>query len=291
MNISPFSRAWDCLKTLFHSLLPKQALTILAGKLAGIQAGRLTTLVIAWYVRHYKVNMQEAVNPDITTYLTFQDFFTRPLRPELRPVANADFVCPVDGAINQFGPIERDQILQAKGQCYSISAIIGANFDISSKFEHGCFATLYLSPGDYHRVHMPCDGRLQQMIHIPGTLYSVNPKTANNIPGLFARNERVVCIFGSTFGSFALILVGATIVGSIATTWHGVINAKRTKTIRRWSYQENSAPFLKKGEEMGLFSLGSTVIVLFPKHTIEFSPKWSHKRTICTGEYMGDLQG
>ncbi|MBS0544571.1 MAG: phosphatidylserine decarboxylase, partial [Proteobacteria bacterium] len=213
----------DRLAVLPQYLLPKRALTVLAGKLAGARAGGLTTAVIRWFVGRYGVNMDEAANPDIASYPTFNEFFTRPLRAGARPLAQAPLVCPVDGAISQFGAIERDQIFQAKGHRYSTTALVGGDAALAARFDDGAFATLYLSPRDYHRIHMPCAGRLRRMIYVPGELFSVNPTTARGVPGLFARNERVVCVFESDNGPFVLVLVGATIVGSMATVWHGVV--------------------------------------------------------------------
>lgn len=276
----------DRLAVLPQYLIPKQALTILAGKLASAEAGSLTTRVIGWFVDRYQVNMAEAANPDITSYKSFNEFFTRPLKAGARPPAEADFLCPVDGAISQFGAIERDQIFQAKGHRYSTTALVGGDRQLAAQFENGSFATLYLSPRDYHRIHMPCDGRLTRMIYIPGALFSVNPTTARGVPGLFARNERVVCVFESAHGPFVLTLVGATIVGSMATVWHGVVNPPRPGVIREWRYDEQNI-VLKKGDEMGRFLLGSTVVMLFPGNTLTFNPEWTPTRPIRLGEAMG----
>lgn len=275
------------LKVLPQYLIPKQALTMLAGKLAGAQAGGLTTGVIRWFVGRYGVNMAEAAEPDIAAYASFNDFFTRALRPDARPPADADFLCPVDGAISQFGRIDRDRIFQAKGHDYSTHALVGGDRDLAIQFQDGEFATLYLSPRDYHRIHMPCAGRLTRMIHVPGALFSVNPTTARGVPGLFARNERVVCVFeNDEIGPFVLVLVGATIVGSMATVWHGVVNPPRPGRIREWDYAPGQV-VLGKGEEMGRFLLGSTVVMLFPKKRIAFNPAWGPGRAIRMGEAMG----
>ena len=228
----------DRLAVLPQYLIPKQALTMLAGKLAGTRAGGLTTSTIRWFVGRYGVNMAEAANPDIASYASFNEFFTRPLRDGVRPLATAEFICPVDGAISQFGAIERDQIFQAKGHSYSTTALVGGDSELAGQFADGSFATLYLSPRDYHRIHMPCAGRLTRMIHVPGELFSVNPTTARGVPGLFARNERVVCVFDSAHGPFVLTLVGATIVGSMATVWHGVVNPPRPGRLRDWRYAD-----------------------------------------------------
>ncbi|WP_334186586.1 archaetidylserine decarboxylase [Noviherbaspirillum sp.] len=271
---------------LHQYLLPKQALTRLAGRIASGQGGRFTPHLIRWFVQKYGVNMDEAHNPDLASYQSFNDFFTRALREGARPLADRDFVCPVDGAISQFGTIEHDQIFQAKGHRYSTTALVGGDSVLAAQFDHGTFATLYLSPRDYHRIHMPCDAKLTRMIYVPGALFSVNPVTARGVPGLFARNERVVCVFESLHGPFVLVLVGATIVGSMATVWHGVVNASRAGTVREWQYHDKDI-VLKKGEEMGRFLLGSTVVMLFPRGVMEFNPEWTATRTIRMGEAMG----
>ena len=276
----------DRIAVLPQYLIPKQALTVLAGKLASKEAGGLTTSVIRWFVGRYNVNMAEAANPDIASYKSFNEFFTRPLKDGARPQADAAFISPVDGAISQFGPIERDQIFQAKGHSYSTTALVGGDRELAAQFENGSFATLYLSPRDYHRIHMPCDGKLTRMIYVPGELFSVNPTTARGVPGLFARNERVVCVFESAFGPFVLTLVGATIVGSMATVWHGMVNPPRPGVVREWRYDEQNI-MLKKGDEMGRFLLGSTVVMLFPKNNLVFNPDWSPTRAIRMGEMMG----
>ncbi len=267
-------------------ILPKQALTVFAGKIAGARAGHLTTRLIRWFVARYEVNMAEAANSDIASYQSFNEFFSRPLRDGARPLAKADFICPVDGVISQFGAIERDQIFQAKGHYYSTTALVGGDAELAAKFQDGSFATLYLSPKDYHRIHMPCDGKLTRMIYVPGELFSVNPTTARGVPGLFARNERVVCVFETKQGPLILVLVGATIVGSMATVWHGIVNPPRSRQVREWQYQ-NQPVMLKKGEEMGRFLLGSTVVMLFPKNTLTFKADWSVTRVIKMGEMMG----
>lgn len=274
------------LAALPQYLIPKQALTVLAGKLANIRAGSLTTSVIRWFVGRYGVNMAEAANPDIASYASFNEFFTRPLQEGARPLAAAHFICPVDGAISQFGAIERDQIFQAKGHSYSTTALVGGDRELAAQFDDGSFATLYLSPRDYHRIHMPCDGRLTRMIHVPGALFSVNPVTARGVPGLFARNERVVCVFDSAHGPFVMALVGATIVGSMATVWHGVVNPPRPGHLREWQYSDQQLDF-KQGDEMGRFLLGSTVVMLFPKGMLQFNPAWTPAQPIRLGEAMG----
>ena len=278
------------LAVLLQYLLPKQALTALAGKFAAARAGGLTTSVIRWFVGRYRVNMAEAANPDIAGYASFNEFFTRSLQPDARPLAQADFICPVDGAISQFGAIDHDRIFQAKGHNYSTTALVGGDAVLAAQFENGHFATLYLSPKDYHRIHMPCAGKLTRMIHVPGDLFSVNPVTARGVPGLFARNERVVCVFEGEDGPFVMVLVGATIVGSMATVWHGVVNPPRPGHLREWRYEDQQLRF-RQGDEMGRFLLGSTVVMLFPQHTLAFNPDWSPQRPIRFGEKMGGRTG
>jgi len=276
----------DRIAVILQYLLPKQALTVFAGKVANARGGAWTARLIRWFVARYKVNMAEAANSDIRSYATFNDFFTRALRSDARPLAQAAFICPVDGAISQFGRMENDQLFQAKGHTYSSTALLGGDRDLAAQFQDGSFATLYLSPRDYHRIHMPCDGRLTRMIYVPGDLFSVNPVTARGVPGLFARNERVVCVFEAAHGAFVLTLVGATIVGSMATVWHGLVNPPRTREVRVWEYDKQQV-LLKKGDEMGRFLLGSTVVMLFPKNALQFNPQWAPAQAVRMGEEMG----
>ncbi len=268
-------------------LLPKLLITRLLGMFARRRCGALTQWAIRRFIARYNVNMAEAVQTEPGAYATFNDFFTRALRPGARPLATARLVCPVDGAISQFGRIERDQIFQAKGKSFSSSALLAGNEALARRFDDGLFATLYLSPRDYHRIHMPCDGRLVSMRYVPGELYSVNPATARGIDALFARNERVVCEFDSPHGPFALVLVGATIVGSIATAWHGIVNPPRSPSVRHWDYRDRNIT-LKQGEEMGRFLLGSTVVLLFPQGPLQFNPNWAPTRSVHLGEAMAD---
>ena len=280
----------DRLAVLPHYLVPQQALTAFAGWVSSRERGWVTTEIIRRFVAKYQVNMDEALDSSIASYATFNAFFTRALKPGARPMASADLICPVDGAISQFGAIERDQIFQAKGHSYSTTAVVGGDAALAEQFENGSFATLYLSPRDYHRIHMPCDGRLTSMIYVPGDLFSVNPVTARGVPGWFARNERVVCVFDSPRGPFVLILVGATIVGSMATVWHGVVNPPRGGVVKTWDYSTQQGEVtLKKGDEMGRFLLGSTVVMLFPEShqaPLQFSPEWLPGRSIRLGEAM-----
>jgi phosphatidylserine decarboxylase len=279
-------------------LLPKQALTRLAGAAARARGGALTTAVIRWFIQRYGVDMAEAAQPDPAAYASFNDFFTRALKPGARPLAAVGaggLLCPVDGAISQFGPVTEGRIFQAKGHHYSATALLGGDAALAAHFHGGHFATLYLSPRDYHRIHMPCAGRLLRMVHVPGELFSVNPTTARGVPGLFARNERVVCVFDGEHGPWvrpgagsapwALVLVGATIVGSMATTWHGLVNPPRPGTLRSWDYAGQDIA-LAAGAEMGRFLLGSTVVMLFPPGPLRWNPAWAPGGAIRMGQAM-----
>lgn len=269
-------------------LIPKQALTTAAGWFASARAGGLTTWVIERFVQRYSVNMGEAANPDITSYATFNDFFTRALRPDARPLAKADLICPVDGAISQLGNINDDQIFQAKGHHYTTTELLGGDRATAAAFANGHFATIYLSPRDYHRIHMPCAGKLRQMVHVPGDLFSVNPTTARGVPRLFARNERVVCIFDTAWGPCAMVLVGATIVGSIATVWHGTVTPPRRSQVQTWDYAQQNIQ-LAQGAELGRFLLGSTIVLLMPAGPLRFRPDWQAQSPVRLGEHFADI--
>lgn len=269
-------------------LYPKQLLTSLAGRFARAELGGVTTSAISWFAKRYGVNMAEAANPDVASYASFNEFFTRPLRENARPIADADLVCPVDGAISVCGALDGDRLVQAKHHHYTTTALLGGDAATAQRFQGGSFATIYLSPRDYHRIHMPCAGRLVQMTHVPGDLFSVNPTTVDGVPGLFARNERVVCIFEGDRGPFAMVLVGATIVGSMATVWHGVVNPPRPGVVRTWEYADG-AIHLAKGAEMGRFLLGSTVVMLFPAPGVKFQADWAPALPVRMGTPMGSL--
>jgi len=274
-------------------LLPQKSLTRLAGYLANLKGGALTTAVVRHFIRHYRVQMDDALAPDPASYETFNAFFTRALRPGCRPIANAPWVCPVDGTISQLGAIEQGQVFQAKGHRYSVAALLGdtslaSNQDLfqNSRFHNGSFATVYLSPKDYHRIHMPCHGVLERMVYVPGKLFSVNPATAQTVPGLFARNERVVCHFATAHGPLVMVLVGATIVGSMATVWHGVVNPPRRAQITEWAYPSSPPVSLAQGEEMGRFLLGSTVIVLWPGGAAELDVSLKPGHAVRMGQAL-----
>lgn len=258
------------LKADFQYLLPKHALTRLAGLLAGAKLGGLTTLMIEQFVKHYQVNTKEMMGK-IKDYKTFNAFFSRPLIPSARPINyNADAVTyPVDGKISQFGKIEDKFLFQAKNHYYTTEVLL-ADAKEAAAFQNGDFITIYLSPKDYHRVHIPFDGTLDKMIHVPGDLFSVNPFNAKHIPELFARNERVVCYFNTSIGRMAVVFVGATIVRSIATAWAGTVAPNKNKDISIYEYAARNLSF-PKGSEIGKFFMGSTVICLFEKDKIDFN--------------------
>ena len=260
-------------KIKLQYLLPKHALSRLVGSLAAAEAGSLTTQLIKLFIKQYKVDMSEADKPDAEDYKTFNEFFTRELKPGVRPMKAEEnqLAYPVDGTVSQLGDIRQDTIFQAKGHDYSLTALLGGNPDIAAPFKNGKFATIYLSPKDYHRIHMPIDGTLTDMIYVPGELFSVNPLTTENVPGLFARNERVVSIFDTPKGKMAMVLVGATIVASIETTWAGTVTPPAGKNVCHWQYPAGEeAISIAKGEEMGLFKLGSTIVACFEPDMVEF---------------------
>lgn len=266
-------------------LLPKRALTKMAGRMANLRGGRLTRSLVRRFVDHYSVNLNEARKFEVASYPTFNDFFSRALRHGARPIAPTEYVCPVDGVVSQFGTIDDSRLVQAKGHRYTTTALLAGDAKLANTFQQGSYATLYLSPRDYHRVHIPCDGRLTRMIYVPGSLFSVNPQTANVITNLFTRNERVICIFDTTHGPMAVVLVGATIVGSVATVWHGIVRPKRGRQIKEWTYQGAARPF-RKGDEIGRFLLGSTVVLLFARPIVDFNTLWKPQKKVMLGEAM-----
>lgn len=272
-------------------VLPKQLLTTLAGRFANAELGALTTAAIRWFAKRYRVDLTEAVESNPARYRSFNEFFTRPLRHGVRPLASADFICPVDGAVSVVGALDGDNVFQAKGHSYTTAELLGADTERAAQFASGSFATIYLSPRDYHRIHMPVAGRLTRMAHVPGALFSVNPETVRGVSGLFARNERVVCHFETAHGPFVLVLVGATIVGSMATVWQGLVNPPRPGKLRVWDYPSEGpgSVHLAQGAEMGRFLLGSTVVMLFPKPGLRFAADWQPGRPTRMGEAMASF--
>lgn len=258
----------------------------MAGRLANCTNTWVSQKFIRWFIEKYQVDMTEALHPDPASYANFNAFFTRQLKADARPIASADWICPVDGMVSQLGALKDGHLIQAKGRHYSAAALL-ADATKAAEFKNGHFATLYLSPRDYHRIHMPCDARLLSMHHVPGDLYSVNPTTAEGVDQLFARNERLVCWFEGAYGKFAMVLVGATIVGSIGTVWSGIVTPPRRKAVQNWDYQTEKEPIvLSQGQEMGRFQLGSTVVMIFPEGDLSFNPSWQHGTAIKMGQAM-----
>ncbi len=281
--------ASDRLAALPQYLFPKTLITVLAGRVARSRSG-WTRALIPRFIERYRVDMSEAAEPNPSQYACFNDFFVRALRDGARPIADAAFVSPVDGAVIHCGPLTGEGILQVKSHRYSARSLVGGDAALAAGLADGDAISLYLSPRDYHRIHMPCDGRLVAMIHVPGSLFSVNPATVRGVPDLFARNERVVCIFDSEHGRFVLVMVGATIVGSMATVWHGVVNPPRPGRIRRWDYGDQSIR-LSRGDELGRFLLGSTVVMLFARGMLKTRADWLPGRPVRLGEAMAELAG
>lgn len=282
---------FDKLFVLSQYITPQLGVSNLAGRLAdNDRSPALKNRVIKWFIGRYGVDMSEAAEPNPEAYATFNDFFTRELKPGIRPLADGEktLVSPVDGAISQLGQVTGDRVFQAKGQSFSLSELLGGEEATTAPFADGEFSTIYLSPKDYHRIHMPMAGTLRQMIHVPGKLFSVNPVTAENVPNLFARNERVVCIFDTASGPMALVLVGAMIVGSVETRWAGVV-VPGSRQVTSTRYEGEQAISFEKGEEMGRFRLGSTVIMVMPKGSVSWNSDQVAGKTVRMGEAFGAL--
>lgn len=280
----------DRLFILFQYLLPQLLVSRLAGKLADYTgANALRVRVIRWFIGRYGVNMSEAEHADPQSYPTFNTFFTRALKPGLRPVvADAEAIAsPVDGAISQLGRISDDRIFQAKGQSFGLTDLLGGDAQRAAPFTGGQFATIYLAPRDYHRIHMPVAGTLREMVYVPGKLFSVNPLTARKVPDLFARNERVVAIFDTDHGPMAMVLVGAMIVGSVETRWSGIVAPGNTRQVSASDYRHCKEIRYEKGEEMGRFRLGSTVILVFPKDRCQWETPLQEHSVVRMGERFG----
>jgi len=282
----------DNLTTLPQYLLPHHALSGLMSKLTHCENKTWKNLFIREIIKHYGVNMDEALQPDINAYLSFNHFFTRELKPGVRPLADEQgaIASPADGVVSQAGNITDGNIFQAKGKSFTAIDLLGGSAERAAPFNNGVFSTIYLSPKDYHRLHMPLTGTLREMVHIPGRLFSVNTATTRSVPGLFARNERVVAIFDTEAGPMALVLVGAIFVSSVETVWHGVVTPPTVSEVKTWSYQDN-APTLQKGEEMGRFNMGSTIIVLFGKDAAQWAEGFSAERSVKLGEKVGQVIG
>ena len=274
----------DRIKGWVQYPLPHHLISRLTYRLTRITQRGMKDWAIREFTRRFGVDMSEAAESDITTYRHFNAFFTRALKPGARPIASGakDVASPVDGAVGQIGHIESGRIFQAKGQGFTALELLGGDATAAARFDGGAFATLYLSPRDYHRIHMPLDGSLTRMLHVPGRLFSVNPPTTRAVPRVFARNERVVCLFDTPAGSMALVMVGALNVASIETVWAGEVTPPQRSAVRAWDYKKDEVK-LAKGEEAGRFNMGSTVVLLFAKDRI----RWEDSYTAASAVRMG----
>lgn len=283
---------WQRAKVAFQYIMPQLYLTQFAGWFAQQKWGALTHFVIKIFAKKYNVDMSEAKKENFSDYESFNQFFIRELKDDARKInENPTALClPADGRVSQIGHIDDDRLLQAKGHFFSLSDLLAGDEELVNIFKNGEFATIYLSPRDYHRVHMPCDATLRKMIYVPGDLFSVNPFLAEHVPNLFARNERVICVFDTAFGPMVQILVGATITASMSTVWAGVINPPRTGEVKVWTYQGDNAIKLTKGQEMGAFQLGSTVINLFPANSVTLADHLEVDVPVRMGEILATMK-
>ncbi|MFZ5723736.1 MAG: archaetidylserine decarboxylase [Pseudomonadota bacterium] len=281
----------DRLLSLWQYPIPQHLVSRLMGLVANSEHPGVRDPFIRWFAQRYGVNMLEAQNPDLASYRTFNEFFTRPLKDGARPIdAGAkSIVSPADGAISELGVIGNDAIMQAKGWSYSARALLGGDAGLAAAFRDGLFMTVYLSPKDYHRVHLPLAGTLRETIYVPGRLFSVNNRTANGVPGLFARNERVVCVFDTVAGPMAVVLVGAIIVAGIATVWQGTITPPHRRLEATSFAATGKQPPFAKGAEIGRFLVGSTAIVLLPKDVARWRDDLRAGSPLRMGEQIGDL--
>ena len=279
---------WQRLKVAFQYAMPQLYLTRLAGWFAKQQWGAVTHFAIKVFAKKYNIDMSIAQKEQFSDYASFNEFFIRPLKQSARPINqnSTALSLPADGCVSQCGAIDDNRLLQAKGHFFRLEDLLAEDKELTETFKNGEFITTYLSPRDYHRVHMPCDGTLRKMIYVPGDLFSVNPFLAQHIPNLFARNERVICVFDTEFGTMVQILVGATITASIGTVWAGVINPPRHNEVKTWSYEGENVIKLTKGQEMGWFQLGSTVINLFQANQVRLADHLSVGEPVRVGEIL-----
>ena len=271
--------------------LPQHALSQLMSRLTHATHPIIKNLLIKEVVQRYHVDISEALEQDPSAFKSFNDFFTRELKAEARPITteNRALASPADGVVSQAGQISEGAIFQAKGKQFNVVDLLGGDPKLAAPFLDGAFATIYLSPRDYHRLHMPLTGTLTEMVHVPGRLFSVNAATTRSVPGLFARNERVCCFFETDAGAMALVLVGAIFVSSIETVWHGVVTPPTTNTVKHWSYSGQQAPRLVIGQEMGRFNMGSTIIVLFGKEATQWQDDFVAGKAVKVGEKIGQI--
>ncbi len=278
----------DRLLTVPQYLIPQQSLSVVMHRLTQSRVRWFKNLFIRFICWKFKVDVTEAASADLADYDSFNAFFTRALREGIRPIAQGNdvVISPVDGAISQLGSISQGRIIQAKGRDYSVTELLGNNSALAAQYEGGQFATIYLSPRDYHRIHMPLAGKLTAMRYVPGKLFSVNPRTARAVPALFARNERLVCQFDTEFGPVVMVLVGAIFVGSMETVWSGQVTPPYGKTVQNWEYAGEQALQFDKGAEMGRFNMGSTVVMLLPPGMQAFNLRWRAGDSIQLGQAL-----
>ncbi len=276
--------------TFLQYLIPQHLLSRLVGLLMDIQQPFIKNNLIDWFIKRYQVDMDCALQSNPHAYNSFNDFFTRYLRADARPfVTNEqDIACPVDGVVSQIGDIQEGRIFQAKGFDFSVTELLGGSAERAAPFVGGKFTTLYLSPRDYHRIHMPIDGQLREMVYVPGNLFSVNAQTAASVPRLFARNERVIAFFDTSVGPMAIIFVGAMIVASINTVWHGEVTPPNKQQITNWHYAEGNT--YQRGAEIGHFKLGSTVLVLFGPRMVQWQTALTAGSPVQLGQILGEIK-
>ncbi|PCJ31834.1 MAG: phosphatidylserine decarboxylase [Moraxellaceae bacterium] len=278
------------LSVLPQYIVPQHWLSRLAGLVAESTVPAVKNTFIQQFIKVYGIDMNEALESDPTAYNTFNDFFTRALKKGVRSITEQGIACPADGSVSQIGEISNDLIFQAKGHYYRIDELLGGRSSNAELFKNGSFATIYLSPKDYHRVHIPFAGTLKEMTYVPGKLFSVNGKTANQVPGLFARNERVVCLFDTAMGPMVVVLVGAMIVASVETTWAGLVTPHRRHIfVNDYSGTDQQPITFERGDEMGRFKLGSTAIVLFPEGKVKWDKQLGEGSPVKMGQQIASL--
>ncbi len=284
----------DWLLTLPQYLIPQRLLSALVRAATHNHGRRWKNALIRWFVNHYRVDLSIAESASPESYASFNHFFTRALKTDARSWPNdpSIIVAPVDGTVSEIGTIDGEQLIQAKGRTFSLSALLADKEPLTNRFTNGSYATLYLAPRDYHRIHMPFAGTLQQIIYVPGSLFSVNARTARIVNSLYARNERVIVFFETVLGSMAVILVGALFVGTMSTVWTGTVQANRPGEIRQWDYAEQTPSLsVECGAELGHFNMGSTVIVLFPPKCMQWSEQLQAGSPLEVGQPLGTASG
>jgi phosphatidylserine decarboxylase len=274
-----------------QKISPNHCLSQCAGRFAHSRRPGFKNWAIRRFIRHFSVDLTESLITDIHQFSSFNDFFIRRLKPEARllPQETSAIACPADGVISEFGRIQAGQLLQAKNKYYSLQALLADDSVLAQSFLDGDFCTIYLAPKDYHRVHLPYDGELRQMIYVPGRLFSVNPASVSHVSQLFAHNERVICVFHTVFGPMAVIFVGATLVGSVVTPWHGQVMPVSVRKTQSYSYS-NAAMVFRRGDEIGYFQWGSTVIMLFPADSVQWRDALQAGSSVRMGENLASCE-